>query len=152
MPITITPFLWFDNRAAEAHAFYTRVFNSADGTSDTVAPGTGGPFMGSVSLPGIELMLFDGGPHVSFNDAISLFVSVETQEEVDRLWEALSEGGAPGRCGWITDQFGVRWQIVPAALGELMGSGDQARSMAVRDAMMTMGKLDIAALREAFER
>jgi predicted 3-demethylubiquinone-9 3-methyltransferase (glyoxalase superfamily) len=152
MPITITPFLWFDNQAAEAHAFYTQVFYPSDGGSETLAAANQGPFMGSVSLPGMELMLFDGGPHVSFNDAISLFVSVETQEEVDRLWDALSEGGAPGRCGWLTDRFGVRWQIVPTALGELMSSGDHQRSMAVREAMMTMDKFDIAALREAYER
>lgn len=151
MSTSITPFLWFDGRAAQAAAFYTSVFHPEVSSPSDAEAWTDGPFMGTVSLPGLDLMLFDGGPDHAFSDAVSLFVSVETQEEVDRLWDALSSGGSPGRCGWLVDQFGVSWQIVPTALGRLLGSGDPERSMAVHGAMMTMGKLEIAALQAAFD-
>jgi predicted 3-demethylubiquinone-9 3-methyltransferase (glyoxalase superfamily) len=141
----VTPFLWFESGAREAFELYASVFEVA-----AVPQGEGpGFFMGSIALPGTELQLFEGGPHHAFNDAISLFVTVETQQEVDRLWQALSEGGEPGRCGWLKDRFGVSWQIVPSALGELLGDPDPERSGRVREAMLAMGKLDLAGLRAA---
>lgn len=148
MSTSVTPFLWFEEGARDAAVFYTSIFDPDAAAS---VHDDGGPFMGTVQVAGQDLILFEGGPHQAFNQAISLFVSVETQEEVDRLWDALSEGGAPGRCGWLTDRFGVSWQIVPTALGQLMGSGDPERSNAVYEAMMTMGKLDIAGLQSAYD-
>ena len=142
---TVTPFLWFESGAREAFELYASVF----GVAAEPPHGAPGFFMGSIALPGAELMLFEGGPHQPFNDAISLFVTVETQDEVDQLWESLSAGGEPGRCGWLRDRFGVSWQIVPSALGELMGDPDPERAGRVHAAMLTMDKLDIAALRAA---
>ena len=143
----VMPFLWFESRAQEAFDLYASVFEVA------AEPAASGPgfFMGSISLPGTELQIFEGGPHHSFNDAISLFVAVDTQAEVDRLWSALSEGGEPGRCGWLKDRFGVSWQIVPSALGRLMGDPDPQRAGRVREAMLAMGKLEIAGLEAAYE-
>jgi predicted 3-demethylubiquinone-9 3-methyltransferase (glyoxalase superfamily) len=91
-------------------------------------------------------MLFDAGPEFPFTPAVSRFVPCETQEEVDRLWDALCEGGEPGRCGWLTDRFGVSWQIVPTILAEVLGDPDPAKAGAARAAMMTMSKLVIADL------
>lgn len=103
---TITPFLWFDGRVGEAVAFYTSVFG--DGAVLDQAPGTDGDvMMATVRMGGSELMLFNGGPHHSLTPAVSLFVSVDGQDEVDHYWSALVEGGEPGRCGWLVDRFGA---------------------------------------------
>ena len=99
-------------------------------------------------------MLLNGGPfHAGFTESISLFVSVETQEEIDDLWERLTaSGGEPGRCGWLKDRYGLSWQIAPNMLGTLLGSSDRIRAQQATDAMMEMGKLDIAALQAAYDR
>lgn len=140
--MNITPFLWYDGQAAEAQAFYLSVFpDSSEGEP-------GGPGY-AVHLPGLDLLLFDGGPHFTFNEAISLFVSVETQDEVDHLWEALAEGGQHIQCGWLKDRFGVAWQIVPTALGRLLADPDPEVAGRVHAAMMQMKRLVIADLEAA---
>jgi len=107
-----------------------------------------------IELCGQELMLLNGGPaKAGFTEAISLLISVETQEEVDDLWERLiSGGGEPGQCGWLKDRYGLSWQVVPTVLGSLLGSADRGRAQQAQEAMMQMGKLDIAALQSAYDR
>ncbi len=144
----VTPFLWFEDQAQQAMAHYADVFGVAIDPIDPDAPF----HMGSLALPGLNLMLFNGGPYFTFNEAISLFVSVETQEEVDHIWEGLlAGGGAPSQCGWLKDRFGVSWQICPTALQRLMGDPDPVKSGRVRDAMMKMVKLEIAGLLAAYD-
>jgi predicted 3-demethylubiquinone-9 3-methyltransferase (glyoxalase superfamily) len=137
---TITPFLWFNNNAEEAMNFYASVFkNSAIGSVSRMPSNTPGP--------GPVITLNGGEAGFEFNESVSLFVSVETQDEVDYYWDALTaNGGEPGRCGWLKDQFGLSWQIVPTALGQLM-SGPAAGQVVT--AMLKMNKLDIQGLRDA---
>ncbi len=153
---SITPFLWFDADLAEPIAFYTSIFPDADaGNSDVRSVGDEGPvFTASIELCGQQLMFLNGGPvHAGFTESISLFVSVETQDEVDDLWERLTAGGGePGRCGWLKDRYGLSWQVVPAVLGNLLGAPDRTRAQQAMDAMMQMDKLDIAALQSAYDR
>ena len=153
----ITPFLWFDNQAEEAMQFYTSIFkNSKPGRITRY--GEGGPgAKGSVmsvtfQLEGQEFMALNGGPHFSFTPAISLFVDCQTQEEVDQLWEKLSGGGKKERCGWLKDKYGLSWQIIPSALGEMIEDKDPARSKRVIEAMLQMDKIDIPGLRKAYEQ
>ena len=147
---SITPFLWFDTDLAEPIVFYTSIF------PDASSPGLGdGPVAtATIELCGQQLMLLNGGPaHAGFTESVSLFVSVETQAEVDDLWERLTaDGGEPGRCGWLKDRYGLSWQVVPTVLGSLLGSADRGRAQQAIDAMLQMGKLDIAALQGAFDR
>ena len=103
-------------------------------------------------LEGQEFIALNGGPEFKFNEAISFFVNCETQEEVDRLWDKLSEGGEKGQCGWLKDKYGVSWQIVPTALGQLLGDKDPKKSQNVMQAMLQMTKIDIATLRRAYEQ
>lgn len=145
MPV-VTPFLWFDNQAEHAEAFYRRAFFGPDAAEFPDANEGQIGHQSMVELPGVTLRLFNGGPHHPFNHAISLFIEVADQAELDRLWEALCEGGEPGRCGWLTDPYGVSWQVVPTILGALLGDPDPARAKGAFDAMMTMQKLDIAGL------
>ena len=151
---TITPFLWFDDNAEEAMNFYTSIFEESKVGElmryGDAGPGPAGSVMGgSFELLGQEFKFVNGGPHYSFTPAISLFVSCETQEEVDYLWEKLTEGGKEDRCGWLTDRFGLSWQIVPNALGELLGDPDPPKAQRVMEAMLKMVKLDIQTLRDA---
>ena len=153
----ITTFLWFDNQAEEAMNFYTSIFkNSKIGQvsryGDT-GPGPKGTVMvGTFYLEGQAFMALNGGPNFKFTPAISLVVNCETQEEVDYYWDKLAAGGGkPNRCGWLDDKFGVSWQIVPTALGELMSSGDPVKSNRVMEALMKMDKLIIGDLRKAYE-
>lgn len=152
--VSLTPFLWFDTDLAEPVAFYTSVFD--DGAAvDVQRAGDDGPvFTATLELGGNRLMLLNGGPvHAGFTEAISLFVSVETQEEVDTLWDRLTAGGGePGQCGWLKDRYGLSWQIVPSMLGTVLGASDRTRAQQALDAMLQMGKLDIAALQAAFDR
>ena len=146
----IRPFLWFNGTAREAATRYLEVFDDAELLSGSLErpDGESGPTWSTteIRLGGLRLMLFDAGPEFPFTEAVSLFVPCETQEEVDRLWDALCEGGEPGRCGWLTDRFGVSWQIVPTILAEVLGHPDPAKAGAARAAMMTMSKLVIADL------
>ncbi len=153
----ITPFLWFEDKAEEAMNFYTSIFkNSRIGGITRYGeegPGLKGTVMSATfQLDGQEFMALNGGPVFTFTPAISFFVSCETQEEVDELWEKLSDGGEKQQCGWLKDKFGITWQIVPTALGELLNDQDAERSGRVMKAMLQMGKIDIAKLKMAFEQ
>jgi predicted 3-demethylubiquinone-9 3-methyltransferase (glyoxalase superfamily) len=152
----ITPFLWFNDNAEEAMNFYTSVFKNARPGKiiryGSAGPGKEGSVMSvTFQLEGQEFMALNGGPHFTFTPAISLFVNCETQEEVDELWEKLSEGGEKSRCGWLKDKFGLSWQIIPSALGKLMHDTDPERSARVMQAMMKMDKINIKALEEAYQ-
>ena len=152
----ITPFLWFDGQAEEAMKFYASIFkNSKIGNVSRYGKGGPGPegavMTATFELEGQKFMALNGGPLFKFNEAISLFVDCETQEEVDELWEKLSAGGQKSRCGWLKDKFGVSWQIIPRALGELLGDKDPKKSSRVMQAMLKMDKIDIAGLKQAYE-
>jgi predicted 3-demethylubiquinone-9 3-methyltransferase (glyoxalase superfamily) len=150
----ITPFLWFDNNAEEAIQFYTSIFKNSKVGSVTrygdAGPGPKGSVMSATfEIEGQPFMALNGGPHFKFTEAISLFVSVDTQQEVDELWDKLSDGGQKSQCGWLKDKFGLSWQIIPKALGELLGDKDPRKSQSVMKAMLQMSKIDIARLKEA---
>lgn len=152
----ITPFLWFDAQAEEAMNFYTSVFrNSRKGNVSRYGDGGPGP-KGSVMsatfwLDGVEFSALNGGPHFKFSPATSFFVHCKNQEEVDEYWNKLLEGGKAMQCGWITDKFGVTWQIIPDALGQLLGDPDRAKAGRVMQAMMKMVKIDVAGLQKAYD-
>jgi predicted 3-demethylubiquinone-9 3-methyltransferase (glyoxalase superfamily) len=152
----ITPFLWFDGNAEEAMNFYTSIFkNSKIGRIrryGDAGPGPKGSVMtATFQIEGQEFMALNGGPHYQFTPAISFFVNCETQAEVDELWEKLSAGGETVQCGWLRDKFGVSWQIIPKALGELLGDKDPQKSQRVMKAMMKMIKIDVEQLKRAYE-
>jgi predicted 3-demethylubiquinone-9 3-methyltransferase (glyoxalase superfamily) len=158
----ITPFLWFDNQAEDAAKFYVSIFNNSalvavnrygkEGFEVHGRP-EGSVMTVSFRLEGQEFTALNGGPHFKFTEAISFVVKCETQSEVDHYWEKLGEGGdeRAQRCGWLKDKYGVSWQIVPTALFELMGGTDARGSQRVMQAMLQMKKLDVAALRRAYE-
>src|SRR5687767_3972663 len=152
----ITTFLTFDDQAEEAVNFYTSIFDDSRVTSTTrygaAGPGPEGSLMtATFELAGQEFMALNGGPSFGFAQGISLFVDCETQEEVDELWEKLSDGGEQGPCGWPTDRFGVSWQIIPRALGELLNDEDPGKAKRVMQAMLQMSKIEIEGLRQAYE-
>ncbi|HLL25684.1 MAG TPA: VOC family protein [Kofleriaceae bacterium] len=153
----ITTFLTFDGRAEEAVTLYTSIFPNSKITSES-RYGEGAPMpKGTViamtfELDGVEMVALNGGPMFKFSSGVSLFVDCKTQQEIDTYWTQLTaDGGAPGPCGWLTDKFGVSWQIVPDVLSKLIGDKDPARAGRAMQAMMTMQKLDIAALERAHE-
>ena len=146
---TITPFLWFDNQLEDAVAFYTSVFG--DSAVPSSAGPSGGATMASFRLAGQDFMGLNGGPMYAFTPAISLFVSCEGQDEVDYYWDRLVEGGSPSRCGWLVDRFGLSWQIIPTALGRLMGDPDPERAGRVMQAMLAMTKIEVAGLQAAYD-
>jgi len=152
----ITPFLWFDGNAEEAARHYVSIFKNSR-IAETRRYGEAGPGpKGSVmsvafQLEGQDFIALNGGPHYSFNQAVSFFVSCSTQEEVDELWERLSEGGEKIKCGWLRDKYGVPWQIIPTALGEMLSDQDPEKARRTMQAMLGMTKIDIAALRRAYE-
>lgn len=157
----ITPHLWFDNQAEEAMNFYVSVFkNSKVGTvtrygeagADISGKPKGTVVTATFELEGQEFMALNGGPQFKFTEAISFFVNCETQEEIDEMWEKLSEGGEKGRCGWLKDKYGLSWQIVPPVLGEMLRDKDAEKSERVMEAMLQMDKIDIQALKQAYER
>ena len=150
----ITPFLWFDHQAEEAARFYASVFKNARvgevARYGEAGPGKPGTAMTvSFEIEGQHFVALNGGPHYHFTPAISFFVDCKTQGEVDELWDKLAAGGATNRCGWLTDRFGVTWQIVPSVLQPLLQDKDPAKSKRVMQAMLQMTKLDIAALERA---
>jgi len=158
----ITPCLWFDNQAEEAARFYVSLFkNSAIGTVtrcgregfEVHGRPEGSAMTVSFRLEGQEFTALNGGPHFKFSEAISFVVRCETQTEVDHYWDKLGEGGdeRARQCGWLKDKYGVSWQIVPAALFEMMVGTDGIKSGRVMRAMLQMKKLDLAALRRAYE-
>jgi predicted 3-demethylubiquinone-9 3-methyltransferase (glyoxalase superfamily) len=152
----ITPFLWFDDKAEEAMNFYVSIFKNSKVGSVTrygdAGPGPKGTVMSArFQLDGQDFFALNGGPLFKFTEAISFFVNCETQEEVDDLWEKLtSGGGTPQRCGWLKDKFGLSWQIIPKALGEMLGDKDPKKSQSVMQAMLQMNKIDIQRLKEAY--
>ena len=139
----ITPFLWFDGRAAEAAKFYMGIFKKSK--IENISP-----MMASFELDGIKFIALNGGPMFKFTEAISFFVSCGTQKEIDYFWDKLSAGGKKSRCGWLKDKFGVSWQIVPPILGELLNDDDEVKSQRVMQAMLKMDKLDIKTLKQAY--
>lgn len=153
----ITPFLTFNDQAEEAVNFYVSIFKNSK-ILGTNRYGEGGPMpagtlmSASFVLDGREYMALNGGPQFTFTDGFSLFVECETQAEVDEYWEKLSAGGEKGSCGWLKDRFGLSWQVIPSALGELLGAEDPRKAQNVMQAMLQMSKIDIAALRQAYEQ
>jgi predicted 3-demethylubiquinone-9 3-methyltransferase (glyoxalase superfamily) len=153
----ISPFLWFDGKAEEAANFYVSIFGNSKIESvmhyGEAGPGPKGSVMGvTFQLDGQEFMAINGGPQFTFSPAISFFVKCETQAEIDHFWDKLlAGGGRTQQCGWLTDKYGVTWQIVPTILGELLQSKDAEKSQRAMRAMLQMIKLDIAALKKAFD-
>ena len=151
----IAPCLWFDDQAEEAANFYVSLFEDSRIDRLTLYSEGGMGTPGSVmlvefTLAGVGFQALNGGPVFRLSEAESLSVDCESQEEVDRLWELLGEGGEPGPCGWIKDRFGLSWQIVPQALIRMMQDPDSERVRRVVNAMLTMNKLNVAALEQAY--
>jgi predicted 3-demethylubiquinone-9 3-methyltransferase (glyoxalase superfamily) len=153
----IVPFLWFDGQAEEAMNFYVSIFKNSKVVSVTrygkAGPGPEGTVMSATfQLEGQDFYALNGGPMYTFSPAISLFVNCETQQKVDKLWEKLSEGGEKQPCGWLRDQYGISWQIIPTILGKLLSDKDAAKSQRVMQAMLQMKKIDIARLKQAADQ
>ncbi len=147
--------LWFNNQAEEAARFYISIFKNSRLNQISYYGDFGPGIKGTVltitfQLNGQEIMALNGGPEYKFTPAISMFVNCEDQQEVDDYWEKLSEGGEKGPCGWLTDRYGVSWQIVPTILGVLMGDKDEKKAARVMQAMLQMTKLDINLLQQAY--
>ncbi len=164
----ITPYLWFDDQAEEAANFYVSTFAGLDGSagggtriidvarygeagSEASGRPAGSVMTVSFELGGLEFVALNGGPAFPFTEAVSLMVPCESQEEVDELWEKLSEGGEQGPCGWLKDRYGLSWQIVPTALAEMLQDEDPTKSERVMKAMLQMKKLDVPTLKQAYE-
>ena len=152
----ITPFLWFNDNAEEAINFYVSVFKNSKVGHVTrygeAGPGPKGSVMSATfELDGQEFFALNGGPTFSFTPVISFFINCESQEEVDELWDKLTEGGRKDRCGWLQDRFGLSWQVVPSALGRMLGDKDRKKAGSVMKAMMQMDKIDIAGLKMAYD-
>ncbi len=150
----ITPFLWFDNQAEEAATFYVSLFEDSEITDvaryPEDAPGPAGEVMTvDFRLAGQQFIALNGGPQFPFTEAVSFSVSCKAQDEVDRFWSQLTEGGEPGQCGWLKDRFGLSWQINPDRLGELPSDPDPKRALAAMQAMLQMTKIEIKALEDA---
>ena len=140
---SITPFLWLDNNVRDAVAFYKSVFPNAK--IETV-----NDFMATFELEGQRFHALNGGPQHKFNEAVSFFLSVETQEQVDYFWEKLTDGGEPGPCGWLKDKYGLSWQVVPAIAIEMMQDNDREKANRVMQAVYQMSKIDVATLERAY--
>jgi predicted 3-demethylubiquinone-9 3-methyltransferase (glyoxalase superfamily) len=153
----ITPSLWFDNQAEEAAKFYTSLFKDSKITNVTRYGESGPGPAGSVltvtfELAGQEFVALNGGPQFKFTEAVSLTVNCDTQAEVDRYWDELSEGGETQECGWLKDKYGLSWQVVPTALEAMISDPDPAKSESVMKALMQMQKLDLGVLQQAYEQ
>lgn len=151
----ITPCLWFDRQGEEAAGYYVSIFENSE-ILEISRYGEGAPLPAGTalvvtfSIDGRKFMALNGGPAFTFNEAVSFYVNAETQAEIDRLWSALTrDGGEPGQCGWLKDKYGVSWQIVPPILTELLSDPDREKAGRVMQAMLGMGKLDIAELEAA---
>src|SRR6266849_8679771 len=137
----ITPFLWFDGKAEEAMKFYVSIFKNSK-------------ILGAnqFQLEGQKFLVLNGGPQFTFTPAVSFFINCETQQEVDELWEKLSEGGEKSKCGWLKDKYGLSWQIIPSVLGRLLQDKDVQKANRVMKAMLQMDKIDINRLQQAYDR
>ena len=147
----ITPFLWFDNQAEEAMNFYVSIFKNSKVESVSRGP-DGKAFSVSFKLEDQDFMALNAGPEFKFTEAISFFVSCKTQEEVDELWAKLTEGGEESRCGWLKDKYGLSWQIIPTALGEMLGDKDPEKAGRAMQAMLKMNKIIIKDLKQAYDQ
>src|SRR4051812_21742488 len=145
----ITPFLWYDTQAEEAAKFYTSIFKNSKIGSTTPGP-NGRPMTVTFTLDGQDFIALNGGPMFKFNEAFSLSVDCQSQEEVDELWEKLCDRGQKSRCGWLKDKYGLSWQIVPRVLITLLQDKDPVKSKRVMQAMMQMDKIDIQKLQDAY--
>jgi predicted 3-demethylubiquinone-9 3-methyltransferase (glyoxalase superfamily) len=153
----ITPFLWFDSQAEEAANFYISVFKNSKIVNVSrygdAGPGPSGTAMSvTFELAGQRFIALNGGPQFNFTEAISFLINCETQREVDALWETLSAGGKKSRCGWLKDKYGLSWQVIPTALGEMLQDKDRKKSQRVMQAMLQMDKIDIARLKQAYNQ
>ena len=157
----ITTFLWFDDKAEEAAKFYTSLFKNSriggvarydDEGSKAAGRPKGTVMTVNFTLDGQEFAALNGGPVFKFTEAISLVANCETQQEIDALWEKLSKGGEKGQCGWLKDRYGVSWQIVPTVLPRMLQDKDPRKSQRVMKAMLQMKKLDIDALKQAYDK
>jgi predicted 3-demethylubiquinone-9 3-methyltransferase (glyoxalase superfamily) len=147
----ITPFLWFDTQAEEAMNFYVSLFKNSKVGSVTRGP-DGKVFTVSFELDGQPFIGLNAGPQFKFNEAVSMFVNCEDQTEVDELWAKLTaDGGEESMCGWLKDKFGLSWQLIPKALGELMGDPDPVKAQRVMQAMLQMKKIEVAGLQRAYD-
>jgi predicted 3-demethylubiquinone-9 3-methyltransferase (glyoxalase superfamily) len=154
MPTRITPNLWFDTESEEAASFYVSVFPNSRIVTVTHYTDAGPREAGMVmtvefELDGQRLVAINGGPEFTFSEAISLQINSADQDEVDFYWERLSEGGSEGPCGWLKDRYGLSWQVVPSGMDEVFADPDPERARRAMEAMLKMGKLDVAALRAA---
>ncbi len=153
----VTTFLTFKERGEEAVNLYVSLIKNSKIVSIVRSEGNG-PFAkgalqhASFQLDGQEFMAMDGGPYFKFEQGFSLFISCETQEEIDRLWDKLSEDGEELPCGWVKDKYGVSWQIIPPILGQLLTDQDAEKAQRVMEAMLKMKKIDIKALKQAYEQ
>jgi predicted 3-demethylubiquinone-9 3-methyltransferase (glyoxalase superfamily) len=146
----ITPFLWFDTQAEDAMNFYASIFKRSNVISVNRAQGRA--MSVRFELEGQEFIALNAGPQFKFTEAVSFFVGCETQQEIDELWQKLTaDGGAPSRCGWLKDKFGLSWQIVPNALGRMLSDKDAAKSKRAMNAMLEMDKLDLKRLQQAYD-
>jgi len=147
----ITPFLWFDSQAEDAMNFYVSLFKDSKVGNVNRGP-DGKAFSVSFQLEGQDFLAMNAGPQFKFNESISFYVDCKDQQEVDYFWNALSaDGGEESMCGWVKDKFGLWWQIIPSALGELMGDPDPVKAQRVTQAMFQMRKIDIAGLKKAYD-
>jgi predicted 3-demethylubiquinone-9 3-methyltransferase (glyoxalase superfamily) len=152
----IVPSLWFDTEAEEAAKFYTSIFRNSK-IGNIARYGSAGPrpegmvMTVDFQLDGQDFNAINGGPDFKFTEATSLLVNCQNQAEVDDLWKKLGDSGEPGPCGWLKDKFGLSWQIVPVALGEMLSDPDPGKSQRVMAAMLQMSKIDLAGLRKAYE-
>ena len=153
----IVPFLWFNDNAEEAVNFYVSVFKNSKVVSVSrygdAGPGKKGAVMSvTFQLEGQPFYALNGGPQFTFTPAISLFVNCDTQQEVDALWKTLTAGGSEQPCGWLTDRYGLSWQIIPTALGRMLGDKNAKKAQGAMQAMLQMKKIDIKSLQAAFDR
>jgi predicted 3-demethylubiquinone-9 3-methyltransferase (glyoxalase superfamily) len=152
----IMPCLWFDTQAEEAANFYVSIFKNSK-ILEVSRYGEGGPMPAGTALTvtfqleGLQFMALNGGPEFNFSEAVSLYVDCEDQAEVDELWAKLTDGGQESMCGWLKDRYGLSWQIVPRALGEMMQDEDPARAQRVMEALLQMKKLDLTELQRAYD-
>ena len=149
---SIRPFLWFGSNAEDAANLYVSIFKNSKILNVMRSPDPHIAMGVELELDGLQIIAFNGGPHFKLTEAISLMVTCETQDEVDTYWQKLiADGGAPSQCGWLKDKYGLSWQIIPEALTRLMNDKDGAKAQRVVQAMLTMSKIDIAALERAYE-
>ncbi|WP_328405240.1 VOC family protein [Nocardia sp. NBC_00403] len=148
--MTVTTFFWFDSQAEEAATRYTEIVPNSHVVEVTRHP-DGSAFIVAIELDGQSYTLMNGGPGHPLTDAASVQLIVDTQAEVDRLWDALVEGGEPGPCGWLTDRYGLSWQVAPSALAKMMGA-DPAKTTAVATALRSMSKIDLQILQDAYDQ